>query len=112
MVCFFLLEIWLGNLGELNEFAITPVISFIYQGTAIRDRLQVRLIGQHSRGLLRNGKADDEESEEYFDDEYFDDGDDSEYYYDDEEYYETEEEREDIKEEKKNDQGKKEEKKE
>lgn len=66
-------------------------------GTAIRDRLQVRLIGQHSRGLLPNGKADDEESEEYFDDDYFDDGDDSECYYDEEEYYETEEEGEDIK---------------
>ncbi|KAJ8420390.1 hypothetical protein Cgig2_007582 [Carnegiea gigantea] len=82
-------------------------------GTAIRDRLQVRLIGQHSRGLLPNGKGDDEESEEYFDDDYFDDGDDSECYYDEEEYYETEEEREDIKkEEEKNNQEKKEEKKE
>ncbi|KAH9624796.1 hypothetical protein KSS87_007534, partial [Heliosperma pusillum] len=54
-------------------------------GTAIRDRIQERLMGQQSRGLLTNGKADDDESEEYFDHDDYDDDDD--YYYDEDEYY-------------------------
>lgn len=70
-------------------------------GTAIRDRIQERLMGQQARGLLPNGTADDEDSEEYFDDDYYDD--DDEYYYDEDEYYEDdEEEEEDKKEEKQN----------
>ncbi|XP_074294260.1 choline-phosphate cytidylyltransferase 2-like [Silene latifolia] len=52
-------------------------------GTAIRDRIQERLMGQQAAGLLANGKADDDESEEYFD--HYDDDDD--YYYDEDEYY-------------------------
>ncbi|KAH9624798.1 hypothetical protein KSS87_007536 [Heliosperma pusillum] len=52
-------------------------------GTAIRDRIQERLMGQQAAGLLTNGKADDDESEEYFD--HYDDDDD--YYYDEDEYY-------------------------
>ncbi|XP_074291539.1 choline-phosphate cytidylyltransferase 2-like [Silene latifolia] len=53
-------------------------------GTAIRDRIQERLMGQQAAGLLANGKADDDESEEYFD--HYDDDDDY-YYYDEDEYY-------------------------
>lgn len=54
-----------------------------YQGTAIRDRIQERLKGQHSGDLLENG-------DETGDDEYYDE--DDEYYYeDDDEYYEEEE---------------------
>ncbi|XP_074296614.1 choline-phosphate cytidylyltransferase 2-like isoform X2 [Silene latifolia] len=52
-------------------------------GTAIRDRIQERLMGQQAAGLLINGKADDNESEEYFD--HYEDDDD--YYYDEDEYY-------------------------
>lgn len=56
----------------------------VYQGTAIRDRIQERLRGQQSADgsfLLQNGKGDKDE------------GDDEEYYYDeeddsDEEYFE------------------------
>lgn len=58
-------------------------------GTAIRDRIQERLMGQQAIGLLPNGKADDDESEEYFDDDaYYDD--DDEFYYDEDEYYDNE----------------------
>ncbi|KAI8526717.1 hypothetical protein RHMOL_Rhmol12G0017200 [Rhododendron molle] len=49
-------------------------------GTAIRDRIQERLMGQQTGGLLQNGNEEDE----YYDD-------DSDDYYDDEdEYYEEE----------------------
>lgn len=59
-------------------------------GTAIRDRIQERLMGQQSRGLLANGKGDDDgESEDYFYDDYSY-VDDDEYYYDEDEYYEDE----------------------
>ena len=61
----------------------------VFQGTAIRDRIQERLRGQQSRDsiyLLQNGKGD--EDEEY----YYDDDDDAEYY-DDEEYYDEEDEK-------------------
>ncbi|KAL9229489.1 hypothetical protein vseg_004951 [Gypsophila vaccaria] len=54
-------------------------------GTAIRDRIQERLMGQQSREMLGNGKGDDDESEEYFDHDDYDDDDD--YYFDDDEYY-------------------------
>ncbi|XP_074294259.1 choline-phosphate cytidylyltransferase 2-like [Silene latifolia] len=54
-------------------------------GTAIRDRIQERLMGQQSRGLLANGKADDDESEKYFDHDDYDEDDD--YYHDEDEYY-------------------------
>ncbi|KAK9670076.1 hypothetical protein RND81_13G175400 [Saponaria officinalis] len=54
-------------------------------GTAIRDRIQERLMGQQSRGMLPNGKGDDDESEEYFDHDDYEDDDD--FYYDDDEYY-------------------------
>ncbi|KAL6135019.1 hypothetical protein ACLB2K_067247 [Fragaria x ananassa] len=51
-------------------------------GTAIRDRIQERLRGQQSAGLLENGEAvTDDDGEEYYDDE-------DEEYNDDEEYYE------------------------
>ncbi|KAL6983194.1 T-complex protein 1 subunit beta [Sarracenia purpurea var. burkii] len=58
-------------------------------GTAIRDRIQERLMvmGQQTH-LLQNGQVDvDEEEDEYYDD-------DSEEYYDEEEYYEEEKRRE------------------
>ncbi|KAK9678339.1 hypothetical protein RND81_11G205000 [Saponaria officinalis] len=61
-------------------------------GTAIRDSIQEHLMGQQSRGLLPNGKADDDESEEYFD---HDDDDVAFYYDDDDEYYYDEEEEDD-----------------
>ncbi|XP_058195474.1 choline-phosphate cytidylyltransferase 2 [Rhododendron vialii] len=48
-------------------------------GTAIRDRIQERLMGQQTGGLLQNGNEEDE----YYDD-------DSDDYYDEEEYYEEE----------------------
>ncbi|XP_074296612.1 choline-phosphate cytidylyltransferase 2-like [Silene latifolia] len=54
-------------------------------GTAIKNRIQERLMGQQSRGLLGNGKADDDESEEYFDHDDYDEDDD--YCYDEDEYY-------------------------
>lgn len=45
------------------------VTAWVYQGTAIRDRIQESLRGQSSDGpgLLQNGK--DDENEEYYDDE-------------------------------------------
>ncbi|KAL1820987.1 hypothetical protein DCAR_0417358 [Daucus carota subsp. sativus] len=46
-------------------------------GTAIRDRIQERLMGQQGEGLSENGN--EEENEEYYDDE---DGDEEEVYYD------------------------------
>ncbi|KAJ9705914.1 hypothetical protein PVL29_003837 [Vitis rotundifolia] len=62
-------------------------------GTAIRDRIQERLMGQQSRGskyLLPNGKDDiDDEDEEYYDED-----DEDEEYYDEEEYYESSDEEE------------------
>ncbi|GAB4847797.1 T-complex protein 1 subunit alpha [Ancistrocladus abbreviatus] len=53
-------------------------------GTAIRDRIQERLMGQQCRNLLPNGQWDDDGDEEYYDD----DGDLE--YYDDEEYFDEE----------------------
>ncbi|XP_057541458.1 choline-phosphate cytidylyltransferase 2-like [Amaranthus tricolor] len=68
-------------------------------GTAIRDRIQERLMGQ-ARGLLPNGNTDGEESEEYFDDDpYYDD--DEEYYYDEDEYYDNDDDEEKEKQEEK-----------
>ncbi|XP_034681549.1 choline-phosphate cytidylyltransferase 2-like [Vitis riparia] len=62
-------------------------------GTAIRDRIQERLMGQQSGGskyLLPNGKDDiDNEDEEYYDED-----DEDEEYYDEEEYYESSDEEE------------------
>ncbi|RVX03555.1 Choline-phosphate cytidylyltransferase 2 [Vitis vinifera] len=62
-------------------------------GTAIRDRIQERLMGQQSGGskyLLPNGKGDiDNEDEEYYDED-----DEDEEYYDEEEYYESSDEEE------------------
>ncbi|GAB2279731.1 T-complex protein 1 subunit beta [Dionaea muscipula] len=57
-------------------------------GTAIRDHIQERLMGQQSRNLLPNGKANDEEEE------YYDHSTDDEYYYDEEYYFDEEEEEE------------------
>ncbi|CAO2827636.1 unnamed protein product [Amaranthus hypochondriacus] len=69
-------------------------------GTAIRDRIQERLMGQQARGLLPNGNTDGEESEEYFDDDpYYDD--DEEYYYDEDEYYDNDDDEEKEKQEEK-----------
>lgn len=74
-------------------------------GTAIRDRIQERLMGPQPRGLLPNGEVDDAESEEYFDHDDYDD--DDEYYYDEDEYYDDEEDvQEEKKEAKKNDEKK------
>lgn len=59
----------------------------IYQGTAIRDRIQERLRGQQSSDdsfLLQNGK--DDENEEYYDDE--EEESDEEFY---EEYFDDDE---------------------
>ncbi|KAF9600607.1 hypothetical protein IFM89_011136 [Coptis chinensis] len=53
-------------------------------GTAIRDRIQERLKGQNSGGLLQDG--DEMDYEEYYDE-------DEEYYDEDEEYYDDEEEK-------------------
>ena len=65
----------------------------VHQGTAIRDRIQERLMGQQSGGskyLLPNGKDDiDNEDEEYYDED-----DEDEEYYDEEEYYESSDEEE------------------
>ena len=65
----------------------------VHQGTAIRDRIQERLMGQQSGGskyLLPNGKGDiDNEDEEYYDED-----DEDEEYYDEEEYYESSDEEE------------------
>ncbi|XP_057507134.1 choline-phosphate cytidylyltransferase 2-like [Actinidia eriantha] len=52
-------------------------------GTAIRDRIQERLMGQQPRGLLPNGHVDVDNEDEYSDD-------DSDEYYDEEEYFEEE----------------------
>lgn len=62
----------------------------LFQGTAIRDRIQERLRGQQSRDssfLLQNGKdgKDDDDKEYYYDDE---DDSDEEYF---EEYYDDDE---------------------
>lgn len=82
---------------------------FHKMGTAIRDHIQERLMGQQSRGFLPNGNADDSaESEDYFyDDCSYDD--DDEYYYDEDEYYEDDEDsnEKEKKEEKLEDEGKK-----
>ena len=61
------------------------------QGTAIRDRIQERLMGQQSTGLLKNGKTDNDESEEYFD------HDDDDFYYDEDDYYYDEDDKDDEK---------------
>jgi choline-phosphate cytidylyltransferase len=55
----------------------------VFQGTAIRDRIQERLRGQLSNGLLENGKANSEDDDEeyYYDDDDYDDDDDDEEYY-------------------------------
>jgi choline-phosphate cytidylyltransferase len=54
----------------------------VFQGTAIRDRIQEGLRGQLSNGLLENGKANSEDDDEeyYYDDDDYDDDDDEEYY--------------------------------
>ncbi|CAI0374452.1 unnamed protein product, partial [Linum tenue] len=58
-------------------------------GTAIRDRLQERLMGQESREMLLDGNDEDDDEEYYYDD---DDDDEDEYEYVDgeEEYYDDE----------------------
>jgi choline-phosphate cytidylyltransferase len=50
-------------------------------GTAIRDRIQERLMGQQSQELLLNGEGEEDDDEEYYYDD--DDYEDEEYYYDD-----------------------------
>lgn len=55
------------------------------QGTAIRDQIQERLLGQQSREagyLLEHGDEDVGD-----DDDYYEDNDGDEYYFDDEDYY-------------------------
>jgi choline-phosphate cytidylyltransferase len=69
----------------------------IYQGTAIRDRIQERLrLSKESNYLLQNGNkdVDDDDDEEYYDDDNY------EHYYDDEEYYGDGEDKKDEKEQK------------
>lgn len=70
----------------------------VYQGTAIRDRIQERLRGQQSgeSKYLQNGDkdVDDDDEEEYYDDDSY------EHYYDDEEYYDDGEDKKDEKEKK------------
>lgn len=70
----------------------------VYQGTAIRDRIQERLLGQQSgeSKYLQNGDkdVDDDDDEEYYDDDSY------EHYYDDEEYYDDGEDKKDEKEKK------------
>lgn len=56
----------------------------VFQGTAIRDRIQERLRGQLSNGLLENGKENSEDEDEEY---YYDDDDYEEEYSDDKEYY-------------------------
>nr|GMC70715.1 choline-phosphate cytidylyltransferase 1-like [Ipomoea batatas] len=64
------------------------------KGTAIRDHIQERLIGQQQRALLRNGSkdydGDDEDDEYYYDEEDEDDEDDDESEEDDEYYDDVE----------------------
>ncbi|CAL1352178.1 unnamed protein product [Linum trigynum] len=57
-------------------------------GTAIRDRLQERLMGQESREMLLNGNDEDDDEEYYYDDD--DDEDEYEYVDGEEEYYDDE----------------------
>ncbi|CAN1259959.1 Choline-phosphate cytidylyltransferase 1 [Linum perenne] len=60
-------------------------------GTAIRDRIQERLMGQQAKRMLRNGKeGDDDSQEEYYDDDDYEDEYEYEYVDGEEEYYEDE----------------------
>ncbi|CAN1749075.1 Choline-phosphate cytidylyltransferase 1 [Linum perenne] len=60
-------------------------------GTAIRDRIQERLMGQQAKRMLRNGKeGDDDSQEEYYDDDDYEDDYEYEYVDGEEEYYEDE----------------------
>lgn len=70
--------------NTINDYVTSLRTRGVFQGTAIRDRIQERLRGQ----LLQNGKGDDDDDEEYYyDDDYYDDeDDDDEFYYDDNEY--------------------------
>lgn len=75
-----------GKLQSLNAYYIPSHHSqfclLLYQGTAIRDRIQESLRGQNGRGLLDYSEEDDDE-EYYYDSE--------EEYYDDDGYYDSDE---------------------
>ncbi|CAN1259955.1 Choline-phosphate cytidylyltransferase 1 [Linum perenne] len=75
---------------NMIKLQLTQILALL-QGTAIRDRIQERLMGQQAKRMLRNGKeGDDDSQEEYYDDDDYEDEYEYEYVDGEEEYYEDE----------------------
>ncbi|KAG5520484.1 hypothetical protein RHGRI_033162 [Rhododendron griersonianum] len=64
---------WVAGFLEMFEEGCHKMVSSF--GTAIRDRIQERLMGQQTGGLLQNGNEEDEyyddDSDDYYEEEYY-----------------------------------------